>query len=215
MGTRLTVILASNNAHKLAEMRRILPHITIVSPGDVVSEGAGFSVEENGATYMENAMLKARACWELTRGAYPVLADDSGIAVTALGGAPGLYSARYGSDAGVGAGDDQGRNALLLRELGARTSGSAGGEAGESGDRSAHYVCAAVLVCGEERFFTAQERWDGVIAPAPSAGRGGFGYDPIFIPRGLSCTVAEITDDEKDKLSHRGKAVRALAPLWG
>ncbi len=123
-----------------------------------------------------------------------VVADDSGICVHALGDRPGVYSARYGSESL----SDAERNALLLAEM----------EGAE--DRGAHYVCCMVAVRGEDRFGVAQETWHGEVAMEPSRGTGGFGYDPVFLLPERGLTVAEISDEEKDSLSHRGKASRRL-----
>ena len=195
----MRIILASNNAHKLTECRRIIPHHTIDLPSSL---GEQFYFDEQGSTFVDNAFGKARACWQLIGTRFPVLADDSGISVDALNGRPGLYSARYGREQGISSTDDAGRTALLLQEL------------GDTQNRRARYLCAAVLLINNERFFIAQESWEGMIARDISTGTHGFGYDPIFIPDGLTITAADIDDTHKDTLSHRGKALRALPILW-
>jgi XTP/dITP diphosphohydrolase len=192
--------LASGNHHKKQELARILTGITLKIPAD---GGIGnFDPPETGNSFMENALLKARALSRLLaeRGIFePVVADDSGLCVDALGGRPGIYSARYN-----GAGEPKKleapeRNRLLLEEL------------GDSPGRGARFVCAMVLLFDENRFFCVQETLEGEIT-APR-GTGGFGYDPIlYLPR-QGCTVAELGEDEKNLISHRAKAGRAIAKL--
>ena len=184
---------ATNNPHKLREFRRLFPGFRILSPEEL---DCAFSFEETGTTYLENALGKALHLYNLLDA--PVLADDSGLEVTGLGGEPGIYSARYGS-AQTKLSDPQ-RNAYLLNR------------AASLSDRSCFFVCCMVAVFGEKRFFAAQETFHGVLAAEPS-GSGGFGYDPVvYIPR-LGKTVAELEDEEKDAISHRGKAARRLAAL--
>jgi len=186
------VILATGNRHKLAEMRELLPGIKLESLP------AGFELPpEDGDSFEANALIKARAVHAVAGGL--VVADDSGIEAEDLGGAPGIYSARY---AGVGA-DDQTNLDKLLREVDA-----AGGE------RRAAYVCALALIDpdGSEHVFEA--RCGGRLLEE-ERGTGGFGYDPIFVPDELppgdERTMAEISPAEKNAISHRGKAARLLA----
>ena len=187
-------------------MREILPGCDIVIPAD---EGIDFSPVESGTTFLENSMIKARALWELVR--LPVIADDSGICVDALGGAPGIFTSRYaGADFPRGRPDgakipQEEQNRLLIEQLNAT---------GES-DRSCRYVCSVVLLLGPSRFFVAQETLEGTLvrSAAERAGAGGFGYDPIVFLPGYGKTVAEIPADEKNRISHRGKAVRAVAEM--
>jgi XTP/dITP diphosphohydrolase len=181
------IVLATGNAHKVAELRAIL---TPLLPGVELVPYGGPSPVEDGSTFLANALIKARAAHEAT--GLPALADDSGIAVTALGGAPGIHSARY---AGTGRDDDN--RALLLTRM-----------AGEV-DRRAHFVCAAVLVAGEETFEAVAE-WPGEVLSEPE-GEGGFGYDPLFLPAGEQRSAAAMTAEEKNAVSHRGLAFRALA----
>lgn len=142
-------------------------------------------------------MIKARALYELT--SRPALADDSGICVDALAGAPGIHSARYGSESGHLL-DDRGRNDLLLERM-------YGIE-----DRRCRFVCCMVLYLGNDRFFTVQETLEGIVSLS-AAGRGGFGYDPlVYIPE-FGCSVAELSETQKNRISHRAKAARALAKL--
>lgn len=226
----MDVLLASNNTHKRREMEGILrqlnAQVTILQPRDV---GFTFDVVEDGTTFSENAFLKARSLAMLLRGEIgpgvttdctgedlaaamrsrfprrlpPVLADDSGICVHALENGPGVYSARYGNTPGAPSLDDEGRNALLLRDLAERTRGT-------DLDRSAHYVCNSVLYYDPDRYIQVQETWHGEIAQKPVYGETGFGYDPIFLIPGRGRTVAQIPQEEKDRISHRAKAVAAL-----
>jgi XTP/dITP diphosphohydrolase len=183
-------VLASRNLHKLRELEALLgPHRLEPLPAGVELP------PETGTTFAENALLKASAAGAGT--GRPAIADDSGIAVRALGGRPGIHSARF---AGEGA-SDQENLAKLLRDLD-------GAE-----DRSAAYVCALALVepGGEQRVF--QARCEGRLTDRPR-GSGGFGYDPIFVPdehaAGPERTMAELEPAEKDAISHRGRAARLL-----
>lgn len=185
------IVLATGNAHKVAELRAILEPLL---PGVELVPYGGPSPVEDGSTFLENAMIKARAAHGAT--GLPALADDSGIAVTALGGAPGIHSARY---AGTGR-DDDNRTLLLARMA-------------EETDRRAHFVCAAVLVTDAESFEAVAE-WPGEVLTAP-AGEGGFGYDPLFQPAGEHRSAAAMTAEEKNAISHRGTAFRALAEQLG
>ena len=185
------IVLATGNAHKVAELRAILEPLL---PGVELMPYDGPSPVEDGSTFLENALIKARAAHEAT--GLPALADDSGIAVTALGGAPGIHSARY---AGTGRDDDN--RALLLTRMAEET------------DRRAHFVCAAVLVTGT-RSFEAVAEWPGEVLTQPE-GEGGFGYDPLFQPAGEHRSAAAMTAAEKNAVSHRGMAFRALAEQLG
>jgi XTP/dITP diphosphohydrolase len=162
--------------------------------------GIAFDFEETGATYLDNALGKALHLHAQV--GRPVLADDSGLEVPALGGEPGIRSSRYGSQPGGPKLTDPERCGLLL----ARAEGLE--------DRSCFFVCCMALVLEPSRFLAAQEVCRGRLARAPR-GSGGFGYDPIvYIPeRGK--TVAELSDREKDRLSHRGRAARRVRALWG
>jgi XTP/dITP diphosphohydrolase len=190
----MTIWFATGNAHKKRELAAILAPHTVRVPGDA---GLEFDPEETGTTFLDNALIKARALFDLVR--EPVVADDSGLCVDALGGRPGVLSARYGSENGekLEAAD---RNALLLREV------------GNAADRRARFVCAMVLLLSHDRFFVVQETLEGELIHG-ERGAGGFGYDPIlFLPeRGL--TVAELSDAEKNLVSHRGKAGARVAAI--
>jgi XTP/dITP diphosphohydrolase len=197
MSTSSTLVLATRNQGKIREFRRIL---------DAISNGAinlvgleefphTTEVEETGTTFKENALLKARSACKET--GLPAIADDSGLCVDALNGAPGIFSARY---AGV-QGEDKANNAKLLREL----------ENVPEEKRSAHFTCAAALVLPDGREHVCEEIFEGSILFAP-IGDQGFGYDPLFRPHGLAISSAQMSAEEKDSISHRGKSLRAIAP---
>jgi XTP/dITP diphosphohydrolase len=189
--TRPQLVLATRNDHKLRELAEILTAVELVPlPAEVVLP------PETGATYADNALIKARAAHDAT--GEPTIADDSGISVAALGGRPGVHSARF---AGPEATDKQNLD-LLLSQI-----------AGEE-DRAAAYVCviAQIDADGNERLF--EGRCEGTLI-AEARGTGGFGYDPAFVPLdtgpGDERTMAELDADEKHAISHRGRAARALA----
>ena len=197
MSTKPTLVLATRNQGKIREFRRIL---------DAISNGAinllgleefpdTTDVEETGSTFIENAFLKARSICAET--GLPAIADDSGLCVDALYGAPGIYSARY---AGVH-GDDRANNAKLLLAL----------KDIPEEKRRAHFTCAAALVLPDGREHVSEEIFEGSILFAP-IGDQGFGYDPLFRPQGLAISSAQMSADEKDLISHRGKSLRAIAP---
>lgn len=182
----------------------MFPSDEIRVPSD---ENIPFNPEETGTAFIENSLIKARSLWQLIK--KPVLADDSGICVHALNGRPGIYSSRYaGKNMSQGTADgtklpQSEQNRLLLEEMAGCT------------DRRCMYVCAMVFYYGDNRFFSVQETMEGVLVEniSQAGGTGGFGYDPIvFIPE-LKKTVAELTDSEKNLISHRGKACGILIPL--
>lgn len=195
VNTLPTLVIASHNPGKIAEFDRILSSWWRIQP----QANLGVTtVEETGLSFIENAILKARhACHETGHAA---LADDSGLVVPALDGAPGLHSARYS-----GAGDD-GNNALLLSNM-----HNLRGE-----ERAAFYIAVLVLMRGPEdpAPIVTEGRWHGHVAEVPR-GDGGFGYDPLFIPRGEKRHAAELSPDEKDGVSHRGLAVAQLLKHCG
>ena len=191
----IELILASNNAHKLAEISRLFPGAKILAPRDL---GITFEFDETGETFLENARGKAMALFQ--KAGRPVLADDSGLCVTALGGEPGLTSSRYGACPDRRVLDTPRRNALLLEKLAGIT------------DRAAYFVCCLVLVEDDSRFTAVQETVHGTITQAPR-GTNGFGYDPLFLLPGMGRTMAELSDEEKDTVSHRGRAARRLRAL--
>ena len=210
----MKIYLATNNQHKKKEMCELLPEHTILTPAD---EGIDFNPDETGSTFYENSLIKAKALYEIVKS--PVIADDSGICVDALGGAPGIYSSRYaGPDFMQGKPDgskisQEEQNILLINQLNdALKNENLPSASYLHGERSCHYTCAMVLYCGSDRLFVAQETFEGILIKDinEQAGNGGFGYDPIvFLPE-YQKTVAQISADEKNAISHRGKAVKAL-----
>lgn len=190
------LILATRNAHKVTELEAILADAGI----DLELVGADAypevpDVKETGVTFAENALLKAHALAQATK--LPAVADDSGLCVDVLGGAPGIFSARWAGRHG----DDRANLELLLAQLSDI----------DTPHRAAHFECAAALALpdGTERVVAGQLR--GTLRHAP-AGSGGFGYDPILQPDGETRTCAELSAEEKNAISHRGKAFRALVP---
>ena len=181
-------VLATHNPGKLKEMADILSGlgVEVVSPADV---GISVDVEETGTTFAENAMLKAKAICAAS--GLPAIADDSGLCVDALNGGPGVYSARYGGE-GL---DDRGRYMLLLQTMRGQTS------------RAAHFTCSIACVFPNGDTITAEGQAPGTIAFAPM-GEGGFGYDPVFFVPDKAKTFAQLTQEEKAEISHRGKALR-------
>jgi XTP/dITP diphosphohydrolase len=188
------LLLASANQGKLRELRTILDGLPVELVG-LAEAGLGDppQVEETGETFLENALLKARAyaAWA----GLAAVADDSGLEVDALGGAPGVRSARY-----AGQGDQANLDKLLAALAGVPPE-----------RRTARFCCAAVLVDPEGGEWHAQAVWEGRVLEAPR-GTGGFGYDPVFLPDGWDQTSAEVDQATKDAASHRGKAFRALRP---
>ncbi|MFP3043938.1 RdgB/HAM1 family non-canonical purine NTP pyrophosphatase [Treponema primitia] len=204
----MTIWFATGNSHKRAELSGILPGHIIKIPAD---KGIPFDPDETGATFGENALIKARELRRLVLASGcgsqdPVIADDSGLCVDALDGRPGIYSARYGSIEGGKKLSDRDRNALLLQELQSRS------ELGDNPRRQARFVCAMVLLFSEDRFYLVQETLEGELV-REERGTGGFGYDPILYLPQLGRTVAELTAEEKNQISHRGKAGKAIAKL--
>jgi len=183
------IVLASGNAHKARELGRLLE-------GWEVETFAGGLPEETGETFVQNARLKARHVHAALGGAEWVLADDSGIEAAALHGVPGVRSARY---AGEDATDEQNLAKLI-------------GALAESDDRRVRYVAELVAIAPDGGEVTARGELTGTLAAAPR-GTGGFGYDPAFVPDGETRTVAEMSPGEKDAISHRARAARALLPL--
>jgi len=187
-------VLASNNAGKLSEFSELFDNmgLTVVPQRDYDVTDA----DETGLSFIENALIKARHASDST--GLPAIADDSGLVVPALGGAPGIYSARYS-----GSGDTA-NNTKLLDEM-KRFKGD---------DRRAFYVAVIAVVksASDPMPTIAEGRWHGSIGLLPK-GEGGFGYDPLFIPDGASITAAEMAREDKQRVSHRAKALKALEPL--
>lgn len=186
----MKLIIASNNAHKIREIKKILGEKfeQIVSMREA---GIDHETVEDGSTFLENARKKATEIAEISSQA--ALADDSGICVDALGGAPGIFSARFAGEHG----NDEANNALLLEKL------------ADTDARGAHYTCAMVLAYPDGRTVEAEGYLYGDITRTP-VGNGGFGYDPLFVPTGSERTVAQYTDEEKNAISHRAEALRKL-----
>ena len=189
-GALVPLVLATHNAHKVTELRRILG--AQLDGIDLVAY-EGPEPLEDGDTFEANALIKARAASAHT--GFAAIADDSGIAVATLGGAPGIHSARY-----AGTRDDADNVRLLVTNLHG------------ADDRSAEFLCAAALVLPDGHEVVELGRWAGTVLFEP-VGAGGFGYDPVFMPAGFSVSAAELHPDEKNAISHRGRAFDALMPI--
>lgn len=189
----MKLIIASNNAHKVQEIKQILSgkfdEIMSLREAKVNHETV-----EDGKTFMENALKKAREIAEITHCA--TLADDSGLCVNSLGGSPGILSARY-AGGGERHSSDEENNTLLLENLVGKD------------DRTAYFICTVALVYPDGREVTAEGFMHGKIIESPK-GAEGFGYDPIFLPDGETRTAAELSDEEKNAISHRGRALQNL-----
>ncbi|MER5772278.1 RdgB/HAM1 family non-canonical purine NTP pyrophosphatase [Streptomyces sp. NPDC001985] len=191
------IVLATRNPGKITELRAILADAGL--PYELVGTDAYPEVpdvRETGVTFAENALLKAHALARAT--GLPAVADDSGLCVDVLGGAPGIFSARWAGTHG----DDTANLDLLLAQLSDIA----------PPHRAAHFACAAALALPDGTERVTEGRMPGTLRTAP-AGAGGFGYDPILQPDGGTRTAAELTPDEKNAISHRGKAFRALVPV--
>lgn len=191
------IVLATRNAGKIKEFRRILDEIHSESIDLVGLEHFPEleDVEESGETFLENALLKARTVCAQT--GLPAIADDSGLCIDALNGSPGIFSARW---SGVH-GNDQANIEKVLMQLGSV----------QSCDRSAHFTCVSAFVMPDGSEATAEGILEGHILTAP-IGDHGFGYDPIFLPLGSTLSLAQLDARAKDKMSHRGQSLRAIAP---
>ena len=189
----MKVVLASKNPHKLVEISKITEQfdMELVLQSEL---GVDIDVEETGSTFEENSYIKAKAVMEAT--GLPALADDSGIAVDALNGEPGIYSARYGFDESL---DDWGRLQLLLKNT----------ENVPDGQRQAQFVCVITLVTPDGKVIQARGEVHGELLRAP-AGEGGFGYDPIFYYPPFGKSLAEVSAEEKNQVSHRANALRVF-----
>ncbi len=187
----MKVVLASKNKHKLVEISKITEKfgIELILQSEL---GVDIDVEENGSTFEENSFIKADAVMKAT--GLPALADDSGIAVDALNGEPGIYSARYGFDDTL---DDWGRLLLLLKNT----------ENVPDGQRQAQFVCVITMVSPDGTVIQARGEAHGELLRAP-AGEGGFGYDPIFYYPPLGKSFAELSAQEKNQVSHRAEALK-------
>jgi XTP/dITP diphosphohydrolase len=191
------LLLATRNQGKIVEFRRILDSI---APGKIELVGLDqfpdlYDVDETGTTFQENALLKAREMSEAT--GLPAIADDSGLCVDALNGDPGIFSARWAGTHG----DDRANLEKVLQQL---------IDVAEE-ERTAYFTCVAALYLPSGESHCEEGRFYGSILTSP-VGENGFGYDPIFQPQGLSISSAQMSSEEKDQVSHRGKALRAIAP---
>ena len=191
------LLLATRNKGKIEEFHRILEEI---APGEIDLVGLDqfpdtHDVEETGKTFEENALLKASQICEVT--GLPAIADDSGLCVDALGGDPGIFSARWAGKHG----DDEANLQKVLAQV-KHVKGS---------DRSAYFICVAAIVLPDGTSHCEEGRFYGTLLDHP-VGENGFGYDPIFQPQGLLISSAQMRAAEKDAISHRGKALRAIAP---
>jgi XTP/dITP diphosphohydrolase len=191
------LLLATRNKGKIEEFHRILEEI---APGEIELVGLDQfpglpDVEETGSTFEENALLKARQMSAAT--GLPAIADDSGLCVDALGGDPGIFSARW---SGVH-GDDEANLLKVLDQM----------KDVKGDDRSAYFICVAALALVDGRSHCEEGRFLGRLLDHP-VGENGFGYDPIFSPHGYTISSAQMSAEEKDAISHRGKALRAIAP---
>ena len=189
----MKVVLASKNSHKLVEISKITEKfdMELVLQSDL---GVDIDVEETGTTFEENSFIKAEAVMKAT--GLPALADDSGIAVDALNGEPGIYSARYGFDESL---DDWGRLELLLKNT----------EHVPDGQRQAQFVCVITMVTPDGQTIQARGEIHGELTREP-AGENGYGYDPIFYYPPLGKTTAELSPEEKNAVSHRGNALKVF-----
>ena len=189
----MKVVLASKNPHKLVEISKITQKfdMELVLQSEL---GVDIDVEETGTTFEENSFIKAEAVMKAT--GLPALADDSGIAVDALNGEPGIYSARYGFDESL---DDWGRLQLLLKNT----------EHVPDGQRQAQFVCVITMVTPDGNVIQARGEVHGELLRAP-AGEGGFGYDPIFYYPPFGKSLAEVSSEEKNQVSHRANALRVF-----
>jgi XTP/dITP diphosphohydrolase len=194
----MNIWFATNNVHKKIELEAIL-NMSLKIPSQ---EGLDFDPDETGMSFRENALLKARELKKLLSGNDDlVIADDSGLCVDGLDGRPGIFSARYGEESGRKLTSAQ-KNNLLLEEL------------GENQKRSARFICAMALLIDNDRFFIVQETLEGeIVRKSEMRGEGGFGYDPVFLLPDAGRTLAELPAEEKNSLSHRGKAGKHIANI--
>jgi XTP/dITP diphosphohydrolase len=193
----MKLLFASQNEHKRKEMSRLLLPHEIMMPSDLDHT---FECEETADTFIGNALEKAQHLY--TQMVRPTFADDSGLIIDALGGAPGIYSARYGADQAKRMLDAGEKNQLVLSQLAQVPYEK----------RTARFVCAMALVLTEHRIFVVQETIEGHIAQAPY-GAGGFGYDPIFLVGDTDRTMASLSEQEKNTISHRALAAKRMQAI--
>ena len=184
------LIIATANKHKLSEIKSILKD----GAQEIAPMPANMEIEENGKTFMENSLIKAKAVYEKTK--IPSLADDSGLCINALGGKPGLYSARYGGENL----SYKEKMQMILEEL------------KDKKDRTAYFITSAVCILNEKYYIALEGRVDGKIIESPR-GFEGFGYDPIFMPNGFNITYAEMPTKEKNLISHRFIAMSKMKKI--
>lgn len=219
----MKLYLATNNKNKVREFTQLLPGAAILSGADL---GEPFDPVETGETFLDNALIKARALYDLIsdKDDAIVLSDDSGITCNILGDVPGVYSARYAGEkyprgnSGSPKLSQRDQNAALISHLNnaiKRASDSNSIKDFPYGPRTAFYTCCVVLLYGRNRFLISQNTWEGTIVDdiSKASGENGFGYDPIFFLPELSSTAADISSDKKNALSHRSKALRPLIPI--
>lgn len=192
----MKLYFASGNEHKKKEMSRLLGGFSLTLPKE---EGIDFDPDENGSTFIENAIIKAKTLYSIVK--EPVLSDDSGLCVKALSGKPGIHTARYGEEELKRKLTDKEKYMFLLKNM------------ENVDDRSAIFVCAICLYLSPERIYVIQEESKGKIALEPVNGDGGFGYDPVFFNDEAGKIVSTLKEGEKDLYSHRGKAARIIKLL--
>ncbi len=220
----MKIYLATGNLNKKREISQVLPDFEVVIPKEM---GIEFDPEETGTDFYQNSMIKALDLWHKARSLEKepplVMADDSGICVDALAGAPGVWSARYagpdfmkGKPDGSKISQDE-QNKFLIEQTSAALKDGLpqNGSLYLNGPRSCHYACSMVLLVNPSRFFIAQETMEGSVIDRiqDARGTGGFGYDPIIYIPSHNKTVAELTADQKNAISHRGKATRAILEI--
>lgn len=187
------ILIASGNSHKIKEISSIISDIPSLELTSLNNFGVSLEVDENGSTLEENALIKAKAVYKLLE--IPVISDDTGLFVNALNGEPGIYSARY---AGIDASYEDNCNKLLnnLKEI-------------DDENLQADFKCCICLLINSDEYYFFEGICRGKICRSPK-GENGFGYDPVFLPDGFEKTFAELTDDEKNLISHRGRALEKL-----
>lgn len=189
----MELVVATNNPHKISEIRRIMKGIKILTPKEI---NVSFNFEETGQTFEENSKGKARHLFNLIQ--KPTIADDSGLSVKFLNEKPGIHSARFGPPNNRY--NDKDRMMYLLSLL------------ANTAERDAKFICCVSIIIAKDKFFVAQETVAGKIALRPQ-GSNGFGYDPVFLLPNLGKSMAELSNIEKDQYSHRGKALRSCLPV--